>query len=85
MDLVPYLDCIKYIKMISNITFEHGEHTCAVNPNVFCRWQGVTGFGTRPCCLLFRNEPLYDRDGWLQRCKQCVAQFGKSTDAPPRE
>jgi hypothetical protein len=62
--------------MISTITFEHGENTCAVSPGVFCRWQGALGWGTRPVCMLFNNEPLNDKDGWLQRCKQCVDTFG---------
>ena len=71
--------------MISTITFEHGEKTCAVSPGVFCRWQGAMGFGTKPVCMLFQNEPLHAKDGWLQRCKPCMSQFGITTDAPPRE
>lgn len=71
--------------MLSTITFEHGEKTCATKPGVFCHWYGVSGFGTRPVCMLFQNEPLYEKDGWLQRCDPCVSQFGNSTDAPPRE
>jgi len=61
--------------MISTITFEHGERTCAVARGVFCRWNGATGFGTRPVCMLFDNEPLFDIDGWLMRCPQCLDKF----------
>lgn len=63
--------------MISTIEFTHGEKTCAVSPGVFCRWQGTAGFGTRSVCLLFTYEPLHDKDGWLQRCKQCITEFGE--------
>ena len=62
--------------MLSTITFEHGEKTCASAPGIFCRFQGVMGFGTRPVCMLFNNETLYDKDGWLQRCPQCMQVYG---------
>lgn len=62
--------------VLSTITFEHGEKTCAVSPGIFCRFQGVMGFGTRPVCMLFNNETLYDKDGWLQRCPACVQVYG---------
>jgi hypothetical protein len=62
--------------MISTITFEHGKNTCAIEPGVFCQWQGAMSWGTRSVCMLFQNEPLHDKDGWLQRCKQCVETFG---------
>lgn len=71
--------------MISTITFEHGEKTCAIKSGVFCRWQGAMGFGTKPVCVLFSNEPLYEKDGWIQRCAQCINVFEVTTDAPPRE
>ena len=64
--------------MISTITFTHGEKTCALAPGVFCRWQGATGFGTRPVCMLFDDEPLHEKDEWLQRCKQCIEAFGEN-------
>jgi len=63
--------------MISTITFEHGVKTCAVELGKFCRWFGCTHFGTRPVCMLFDDEPLYDENGWLQRCPQCVKEFGE--------
>lgn len=62
--------------MVSTITFEHGEKTCAVKPGVFCRWQSAMAWGTKPVCVLFQYEPLYDKDGWLQRCPQCIEKFG---------
>ena len=71
--------------MKSKIYFEHGENTCAVKPGVFCRWQGAMSFGTRPVCMLFQNEPLHDKDGWLQRTKNCLTQFGTQGNASSRE
>lgn len=60
--------------MISTIQFEHGETTCAVEPGKFCRWLGVSGFGTRTECLLF-SEKLFHEQGWLQRCGSCLKEF----------
>ena len=66
--------------MISAITFEHGKTTCAVEPGCFCRWLGASGFGTKPVCMLFGNQPLYEnKDGWIERCSQCVIDFGEQT------
>ncbi len=64
--------------MISTIKFEHGVKTCASEPGKFCRWQGTQGFGTRQVCLLFDGCPLFTEDGWLQRCGQCVEEFGET-------
>jgi len=61
--------------MISTITFEHGTKTCAVEPGKFCRWVGCTHFGTYPICTLFGSN-LYSDDGWLQRCPECIKEFG---------
>ena len=41
--------------MISKIEFEHGEKTCAIETKP-CSWQGMSGFGTRPVCVLFNAE-----------------------------
>ncbi len=48
-----------------------GEKTCAIEPGDFCAELGTKNFGTRPWCLLF-GEDLYERDGWVQRCPQCL-------------
>lgn len=48
-----------------------GEKTCAIEPGEFCSEFGTKNFGTRPWCLHF-NQELYDIDGWVQRCAQCV-------------
>lgn len=56
------------------LTFTSGTHTCASEAGVFCRWCGSKGFGTRSICTLF-NEPLFDKDGWLQRSKTCLETF----------
>ena len=63
--------------MISTIQFTHGTKTCASEPGVFCRWVGGTHFGTVAVCLLF-GDKLYDEDGWLQRCPQCIKEFGET-------
>lgn len=62
--------------MLSTITFEHGENTCASVPGTFCRFLGTMGWGTKPVCMLFENEPLFNKDGWLQRCPQCMQVYG---------
>lgn len=62
--------------MISTIIFEHGEKTCASAPGIFCRFQGAMALGTKPVCMLFKYTPLYDKDGWLQRCPQCIDVYG---------
>jgi hypothetical protein len=64
--------------MISTITFTHGAKTCASEPGKFCHWCISRHFGTRQVCMLFYDEPLYDKDGWLQRCPECIAEFGET-------
>lgn len=61
--------------MISELKFEHGKKTCAVEPGKFCRFERVSGFGTRFECSLHEAE-LFFEDGWLQRCPQCIEKFG---------
>ena len=41
--------------MISKIEFRHGAKTCATESKP-CVWQGMSGFGTRPVCVLFNAE-----------------------------
>ena len=48
-----------------------GETTCASEPGVFCGELGAKSFGTKPHCLHF-DEPLYEKDGWVQRCDRCL-------------
>lgn len=57
--------------MKNAICIEHGDTTCAIAPGNFCMFVGTKSFGTRYVCLLFGDEPLYDANGWLQRCDQC--------------
>lgn len=64
--------------MISTIKFEHGAKTCASEPGVFCKWQGTMGFGMRNVCMLFDQAFLLAKDGWLQRCEQCIEEFGEA-------
>lgn len=59
--------------MLSKIMFEHGETTCAVEPGKFCRFAGSRKFGSEYVCLLF-NARLYDQDGWLTRCTECLKE-----------
>lgn len=60
--------------MISKIEFEHGEKTCAVTPGKFCEFFGTNNFGTEPICMYF-YEPLFEADGWTQRCRSCLNKF----------
>lgn len=64
-------------KVVIKLEIECGETTCASEPGKFCRFVGAMRFGTIPICLLFpdRESPhtrLEDKDGWLQRCPQCM-------------
>lgn len=54
-----------------------GTQTCATEPGQFCDHLGVTNFGVRAVCKLFQTTcgqdvVLKDKDGWLQRCQQCL-------------
>ena len=54
-----------------------GETTCAKAKGEFCNHLGVKNFGTTPVCTLFQDKcgndvRLFDADGWLQRCSQCI-------------
>lgn len=64
--------------MISTIQFTHGVKTCASEPGKFCRWEGTMNFGTQYVCMLFGDELLNYKDGWLQRCQPCVREFGET-------
>jgi len=63
--------------MISTITFEHGNKTCAVSIEKRCTFQIARKFGTEPVCALFRYADIKEVDGWLQRCPECIKQFGE--------
>jgi hypothetical protein len=63
--------------MIHTLHFESGDTTCAKEPGKFCRFFGTKNFGTQPVCMLFDDEPLYEKDGWIQRARICMASFGK--------
>ena len=60
--------------MISKIEFMHGEKTCAIEAKP-CVWQGMSGFGTRPVCVLF-GRSLYGSEHGMARCPQCIERFG---------
>jgi len=76
-DCLDRADCVG--AMISTIAFSHGIKRCFTAPGEPCRWNGATGFGTRPVCILFDAEPLREDDErWLLRCPQCVKEFGET-------
>lgn len=58
------------------ITFETecGEKTCAAKPRQFCRFFGSKNFGQDAWCMWFNCE-IRDKDGWVQRCQQCLDTF----------
>ena len=62
--------------MKSIIVIEHGKKTCAVEPGKFCRFMYTKRFGTEPVCHLF-GANLFDVDGWVNRCPECLTEFGE--------
>ncbi len=55
-----------------------GPMTCASVPGEFCAFVGTRSFGTKFICTLFPDDqnpytPLTEKDGWLQRCDDCLA------------
>lgn len=63
--------------MKSVISFEHGETTCAIKPGDFCFFFWTKRFGTQPYCHLYEQE-LYEEDGWVQRCDQCLSSLNNT-------
>ena len=69
-----------------HLIIEAGEGTCASKPGQFCRYLRVANFGTRYLCGLF-SEPdgaqkqLREKDGWIQRCDDCLSTEQTSTKA----
>jgi hypothetical protein len=66
-------------KRVLEIKINCGDKTCASKPGKFCRFAGAKGFGTRPVCLLFRDNDSNEvhlteeiAGGWLARCSQCL-------------
>jgi hypothetical protein len=54
-----------------------GEKTCAESPGVFCQFCGTKRLGTKPWCIWY-NVELFEENGWLQRCSQCVNDARRS-------
>jgi hypothetical protein len=67
------------MKVVIETHIECGERTCATEPGKFCHKLGTKKFGSQPWCMLF-DEQLFEQDGWVQRCKQCV-EAGKEATA----
>jgi hypothetical protein len=47
-----------------------GKYTCAENPGVFCEMLNYDVKGDGSCSLFGK---VYDKDGWIQRHKKCIA------------
>jgi hypothetical protein len=67
-------------KVSHTLTFISGETTCAVTPGEFCRFLYTKHFGTRNCCHLFDDTPLFEhstgpREGWVARCIPCMKEY----------
>ena len=69
------------MNLLLKIPIECGEKTCASEPGKFCLYFGTKKFGQIAVCLLFRDQSvrsldsaqeLDDKDGWTQRCYQCL-------------
>jgi hypothetical protein len=54
------------------LSYECGETTCATEPGKFCRFLGAIHFGQVPVCMLFDNRELQEKEGWTQRCEECL-------------
>lgn len=68
------------MKLAMILEIEAGETTCASEPGKFCHFIGATRLGLSAVCTLFRDEEghilqLFDKDGWVQRCPQCLEAF----------
>lgn len=64
-------------KKTLSIEIACGETTCASEPGKFCPFVGTAMLGSQSICCLFPSEHrsftvLEDKDGWLQRCKDCL-------------
>lgn len=64
--------------MKHTIEFETGETTCAIEPGKLCRFCASQNFGQQAWCGLVK-EPIYDKNGWLQRTKSCMKRFPNET------
>jgi len=78
------------MKLQVSFDIECGETTCASEPGKFCKFLGTIHFGCTPVCTLFnptdhqmcRGEDILilstraegERDGWVQRCPECMEQ-----------
>ncbi len=71
------------MKRTLRVEIECGETTCASEPGKFCEFFGSRNFGSVPVCALFPAgdstwTDLEEKDGWTQRCSQCIAAEEKS-------
>jgi len=74
-------DAITMLERLDNqrVALRAGATTCSEKPSYpgsMCRFVGTKGFGTMFVCRLFGDEVLTDKDKWLQRLPQCLAEFG---------
>ena len=63
------------------LMLEMGEKTCAAEPGKFCRMVRTRSFGQKFLCALYETD-LFDEDGWLQRCPECLKEFPETTEEP---
>jgi hypothetical protein len=55
------------------IEVECGETTCASEPGKFCRYARWKLDGSNPNCAMFGRNLYVGRDGWVQRCDECLS------------
>jgi hypothetical protein len=65
------------MRKILKIEIECSHVTCASKPGKFCRYVGITHFGSQYVCMLFSSNDnshtkLKEKDGWLLRCNECI-------------
>lgn len=64
--------------MEHTLVFQTGKTTCSQDPpgpGRMCQWVRTKSFGSKFVCRLFDDARLYDKDGWLQRRPECLAEF----------
>jgi len=60
------------------IEIECGEKTCASESGKFCPFMSTRRYGTEWVCALFPTEIMFftdleEKEGWIQRCDECLA------------
>jgi hypothetical protein len=61
--------------MKATLKIEFGNKTCASEKGKFCRFMWSRNLGNEAICGLFNHQTLFNKDGWLMRCPQCLEKW----------